>query len=339
MDLSSLKSPGKISRDTLIKIIFISIAIIITTSAFSGQSRRVGTVSFSGADMVSPSMAPLATMGGMGKALYAERGGGNSYESSADMYMGIPLYTETAGSPTFPEERKVIRNASLSLVVDDVSKATKDITDLSGRLGGWVENQNVYEYITGSLQGSLTIRVPEPKFNEALAQIKLLALRVQNEQINSSDVSAQVVDLEARLKNERAKEAQYVLILKNAVKISDVLEVTNALSNVRGQIEQLEGQINYLARQTSMSTISISLTPIANAKEVTNEWRPGLVVKESFKNLLVSLTGLGSGLIIFFVQVLPILLLQLFFIGAIVFLLWEISKRLLARLGGTPPKS
>ncbi len=339
MNLSFPKSPGNTTRETVVKVVFVVIAVIIVASFFSDNNRGQSSVSFAGDDVVMPSMAPA--VGGMGSAPYAQKGELILAESARDMYVGtMPPYVSTAGTPDFPQERKVIRTASLGLLVEDVSKSTKDLTDLSARLGGWVENQNVYEYVAGSLQGNITLRVPEGRFNEALVQIKMLAVRVQNEQINSSDVSAQVVDLEARLKNERAKEAQYVLILKNAVKISDVLEVTNALSGVRGQIEQLEGQINYLARQTSMSTISVSLTPVGNAKDVGNDWKPGLVVKESFKNLIVSLTALASGIIIFVIQVLPVLLFQLAFIALVMVILFKIGKRLYVYLGGNlpPPK-
>jgi predicted house-cleaning noncanonical NTP pyrophosphatase (MazG superfamily) len=207
-------------------------------------------------------------------------------------------------------------------------------------MGGFVENQNVYEYGVGSLQGNLTLRVPEGKFTETLAQVKLFAVRVQNEQIDSSDVSAQVVDLEARLKSKRAEEAQYILVMKDAKKISDILEVTRMLSSVRGEIEQIQGQVNYFARQTSMSTIHIALTPVANAKEVTNEWRPALVVKESFKNLLVGLTGFVSGLIVFVIQVLPMLILHLALIAFAAVVSWKLGKTLFYRLSGKtlPPK-
>jgi len=340
MDLSFLRSPGKIPKETLAKIIFISVAVIIIAGLFSTGSAYRGNSLGISADSVSVGSAPSFGYPAptVANRAVSQKGGGVSYEESADMYLPTPpIYGDVAGSADFPQERKVIRSGSLSLIVDDVSKSAKEISDLSGRLGGWVENQNVYEYMAGSLQGSLTVRVPEAKFTEALAQVKLLAVRVRNEQISSSDVSAQVVDLQSRLKNERAKEAQYLVILKNAVKISDILEVTNMLSNVRGTIEQIEGQINYLGRQTSMSTITVSLTPVANAKEVTNEWKPMLVAKESFRNLLASLTGLASGIIIFVIQVLPVLILQLAFLGLILGLIWKLGKKLFSRMGGTQP--
>jgi hypothetical protein len=338
MDLSFLHAPGKTPKGTFAKIIFITVGIIIIwfiwllvtsfTSQTFGLSNNSVVVS-------APSMGYPSPM--VPSRVIAQKGGGVAYGESADMYQPVqPIPGDIAGSPNFPAQRSIIRTASLSLVVEDVSKSAKDIADLSGRLGGWVENQNVYEYTTGSLQGSLTVRVLEPKFSEALAQIKLLAVRVQNEQISSNDVSAQVVDLESRLKNERAKEAQYLVILKSAVKISDILEVTNMLSSVRGTIEQIQGQINYLGRQTSMSTISVSLTPVANAKEVTNEWKPMLIVKESFKNLLMSLTGLASGLIVFVIQVLPMLILQLAFFALFIIVVWKLAKKLFAKLSGTP---
>jgi hypothetical protein len=336
MDLSYL-SLGKFSRDRLVKIAFIIIAIIIIGLFFSLTDNKSSYRSGSTGGMMAPSMG---FANNAVRAVAYEKSVSGGYPQSADAYLiEPPLPSSAAGSPDFPAERKVIRTGSLAVVVTDVSRSAKDISDLSTRLGGWIENQNIYEYNSGTLQGELTVRVPEGKFTEALAQIKLLAVRVQREQINSSDVSAQVVDLESRLKNERAREAQYLIILKDAKKVTDILEVTNMLSNVRGTIEQIEGQINYLARQTSMSTISVSLTPVANAKDVTDEWRPGLVAKESLKNLLVSLTSLVSGIIIFVIQVLPLLLIQLGILALVGVIVWKLAKKLFVRLGGAlPPK-
>lgn len=340
MNLSFLRSPGKISKETLAKIIFISVALIVIGVFFSSENSYRGTTLGLNSDTVSVRSAPSFSYPApiLSNRIVSQTSAGVAYDESVDMYQPTPpIYGDVAGSPDFPAERKIIRTGSLSLVVEDVGKSAKDIADIAKNLDGWVENQNVYEYMAGALEGTLTVRVPEAKFSEALMQMKLLALRVQNEQISSNDVSAQVVDLESRLKNERAKEAQYLVILKSAVKISDILEVTNMLSNVRGTIEQIQGQINYLGRQTSMSTISVTLTPVANAKEVTNEWKPMLVVRESFKNLLVSLTGLASGIIVFFIQVLPVLILQLAFLGLILGLVWKLGKKLFSRLPGTPP--
>jgi hypothetical protein len=353
MDFSYLKSPGSIPKEKLAKGVFIGFAVIIILAFLFGgrDSHRVfpmmagGTGGFNVVAMDAVGVAPGMPTA-YGGRLMAQKS--MAYESYGDGDASIsypapmpPTYEETAGSPDFPAERKVIRNGSLGLVVNDVAKTTKDLGDLAARMNGWIENQNMYEYMAGSLQGDLTIRVPEGKFMETLAQAKLLAVRVQNEQIGSNDVSAQVVDLEARIKNKRAEEASYTAILKTAVKVSDVLEVTRMLSSVRGEIERMEGQINYLSRQTSMSTIHVSLTPVANAKEVTNEWKPLLVIKESFKNLAVALTRFVDGIIMFFIQVLPVLILQLGLIFLIGMVVWKAGKKLFRHLGGTtlPPKA
>lgn len=335
MNLSFLKSPEKLPKETVVKILFISIAIILFTIIFTPKNQytlqnQAGIPAIGSMARIFPSVA-IAPQDAYRTGGYAKMVMGDATVDESVSIMP-PEYGGGAGSPTFPTERKVIRNGSLDLVVENVQKSVQDVTGVAERLEGWVENQNLYEYSAGMQQGSLTIRVPEAKFSEAMRQIALLAVRVQNEQVNSSDVSAQVVDLESRLKNEKVKEAQYILILKDAKKVSDILEVTNMLSSVRGTIEQIEGQINYLARQTSMSTITVSLTPVANAKEVTNEWKPGLVAKEAFRNLIAGLTGLLSGIIVFVIQVLPILILYILFFAFIIFVLWKIGGALIKRI-------
>jgi hypothetical protein len=78
-----------------------------------------------------------------------------------------------------------------------------------------------------------------------------VAARVDREEIKSEDVTRQYVDIDARLRNMRAEEERYLEILKRAATVKDTLDVTQHLADVRGRIEQAQGEMNLLTRSTS----------------------------------------------------------------------------------------
>jgi hypothetical protein len=158
-----------------------------------------------------------------------------------------------------------------------------------------------------------------------MTAIKALALRVNNEQVSVQDVSAQYVDLESRLKNLKAAEVQYQEIMKRSGKITEVLEVTRALNDTRSQIEQIQGQLNYLSRQVALSSIHISLMQEDVPSSVANEWRPLSVAKTALKGLLADLVSFINALIVIIIR-LPLFILYvglwvLFFWGA-----WKVGR-------------
>jgi hypothetical protein len=107
--------------------------------------------------------------------------------------------------------------------------------------------------------GYISVRVPADKYDSALQKLRILAVKVLYETTNSQDVTEQYMDLKAQLGNLEATEAQYLELLKKAESVTDILEVQKELSNVRGQIEQLKGRIQYLERTSDMSIIEINL--------------------------------------------------------------------------------
>lgn len=129
--------------------------------------------------------------------------------------------------------------------------------------------------------------------------------------------------MEARLKNMKAEEAQYLIILKKALTIKDILSVQNELGDVRENIERLQGQIQYLGRQTEMSTIVVNITSKADVTIFGIYWKPISVLKQAFHNLVVGLTEYIDSMIGFLLT-LPVLILWFLtyaFFGVIV---WKI---------------
>ncbi len=226
---------------------------------------------------------------------------------------------------------KLVKNASLSLLVSNITAAADQITIIRTQFNGQPGNANFNEYVRGGRSGNITIWIPSEHFDEALAAIKKLALRVENENINVNDVSAQYVDLSSRLKNLHAAEAQYIEIMKRSGKISEVLDVTRELNSTRMQIEQIQGQLDYLSHQVALSSINITLLEEATPGSATNEWRPLTVVKEAAKQTLSDLTHLIDLVLIFLVR-LPLLLITLAFWLGVGWGLWKLARMLYRRL-------
>jgi hypothetical protein len=106
------------------------------------------------------------------------------------------------------------------------------------------------------------------------AGIRKVAARVESEKTDAQDVTRQYVDMEARLRNLRAEEAQYLIIMKSAYKVDDLLEVSEKLGEVRGQIEQQQAEFQTLSKQVETVAITISLRALADAQVFGLNWRP-----------------------------------------------------------------
>lgn len=206
---------------------------------------------------------------------------------------------------------KIIRNGSLTLRVDDVEKRADELKTLALSKNGFVASSNISD-VNGVKNGYLTIRIPSDKFDETVAAAKKLALVVFNESSNADDVTAQYVDLDARLRAAKAEEAQYLEILKQARSVEDTLNVSARLADVRTRIEQIQGQLRSLNDQTDYATLNISLTQSAKVEIPTRTWKPFETLKESLRVLVIALQALVdiiiTGLVFLAGFLLPIIL-------------------------------
>ncbi len=232
-------------------------------------------------------------------------------------------------APQAPEgvltQRKIVKNGSLSLLVKKAEETADRIAKIADDFKGFVSYSGIYEVSEGVKAGTITIRVPADKFNEALVKIKDLAVKVQSEESNSSDITEQFVDLESQLKNLQAEEQQYLIILKQAVRVQDILDVSQRLFEVRNSIEQIQGQLKYMSEQVDMSTISVSLTSESEVKIFGLYWRPLANLKQSLRKMFEGLTGYADALVKF-IFALPVLLLWLVSVGVIAFLGWKVLR-------------
>jgi hypothetical protein len=221
-------------------------------------------------------------------------------------------------------DRKITRNSALELIVKSPAQTSESIRVLAERLGGYLESSQ----LNGSQDApsaTIIIRVPASRFEEARAEIRKLGLRVENERTDGKDVTKEYVDLEARLRNLRAEEAQYLAIMKNAHTVKDTLEVSEKLSQVRGNIEQQQAEFDALSKQVETVAITVSLRAEAEAQVFGLHWRPLYQIKLAARQGLDSVGDYAASMASFLFY-LPTVLLWLGTILIAAALGWRILR-------------
>ena len=235
-------------------------------------------------------------IGVLAVALVAACGGGSTASNRALGVPSAPGYGAKAGAgtatasgpqdavatlpnpgsvvPPIGEGPRVIRTAQIAVEVrNGAFDGTVDkLFALSTSLGGYISG-SVANAESGSLRtGTITFQVPTDKFGEAVSDVRALGT-VQNLAIGGQDVSAQYVDLQARLKNAESQRDAMLALLQQARTVSEIIAVQTQLGQITGTIEQLKGQISYYDHATSFSTISVSVHEAAVAlKPVADDW-------------------------------------------------------------------
>jgi hypothetical protein len=176
-------------------------------------------------------------------------------------------------------DRMIIRTGKVNLTVGDVQASVDQTTSLATRLGGFVASSSVRER-DGQPSATLSLRVPGARFDDAIRELRGLAIKVDEESSTGQDVTEEFADLGAQLRNQEAAEVQYLELLKRAQSVEDVLKVQQRLTEVRGQIERLKGRMQVLQRRTDLSQIDVTLTAS------TAEFQPFRHVREAFMSSL-----------------------------------------------------
>ena len=205
-----------------------------------------------------------------------------NYQASA-AYPPTPLDgQQPAAAPAgASESRRIIQKVSLNLIASDPAAIGEKIRAVAYRFGGYVDSMRVTSAGGGS-QVSISIRVPSARLDDARRQIHSLGERVNDEQEDARDVTAEYVDLQSNLRNFHAEEEQYLEIMRRSGSIKDTLAVAERLADVRGRIEHIQGQLNLLGHQTEMAILEITVAAEPIAKPVEVRWHPVAEMKAAF---------------------------------------------------------
>lgn len=183
--------------------------------------------------------------------------------------------------------RMIVKTGYLNLIVKDVLETVRKISKFAEENGGWVVSAYINEQDKVP-SGTITVRIPAEKFGEAIGFFRGLAVRVSDETTQSQDITEEYIDLEARLRNLEATETQLLELMGKAGKISEILEVQRELANIRGQIEQIKGRMQYLKQNVEMSSITVNLALSEELLPVppADKWKPKYVLLKTWKSVL-----------------------------------------------------
>lgn len=216
--------------------------------------------------------------------------------------------------------RQVIRRATLSIRVESAEDIEKKVTSLVNGWGGFVQDTQSFNLDSKTPQVVLTLRIPSKLFDQALTEFEKLGVRTEKT-VSGEDVTAQIADMDARLKNLKAQELTYRQILGQAKKVGEVLEVQQYLTDIRGQIESIEAQLKSTKNLAALSTISLTLQqrPSENESPKDKSWADDSWAT-AVNGLRSALQAVGRAIITTFVYA-PIWL-------PIVIVVWLLSRKM-----------
>jgi len=260
-------------------------------------------------------------------------GGGGGSDSGSGVAAPSAAPAGDGSQVALIDDTKIVRTGSLELTVGDVTKALSRGRDAISGLGGYI-GASQQERTDDKIVATVTYRIPVSRWEDALSDLRALGTEVA-EKTDSTEVTGQLVDLDARIRNLKASEAALVGYAEKAPKVTDLLEIQSRLTDTRGQIEQLSAQQSRLQDQAAMSTLTVTYaTEVVAVAETAQRWDPAAEVDRAAATLI----GLGQAVvsvaIVFVIVWLP-LLAVVSIVGA---LLVVAARRMgLVRAAGAPP--
>ena len=224
---------------------------------------------------------------------------------------------------------QIVKTGQMTLEVTDINGAVKKAQTTITGLGGYVDSSNL-SGIGESATATITYRFPVARWDDALSALAKIGTKVLSEQTGSTDVTSQVIDLNARIDNLKTTETALQGIMARASAIPDVIAVENQLSDTQGQIEELTAERDHLNNQAAMSTLTATFQLPAQTvtTQATQDWTLGNQVDEAGAALVRIGQGLATMVVWVAVVVLPLGLAAL-----LLFVIARLTRRILDRAG------
>ncbi len=230
--------------------------------------------------------------------------------------------------------RKIIKNAEIKLLVEDSDVAIDRTTQIVSDVNAYIISSRIwylpyagdnYKYAT------ITIGVPVDQFETAIRRLRSVAIQVIDENASGEDVTDQFVDLQSQLDNLTATRDRIRTFLEQAQTVEESLRVSQELSVIEAQIEEIQGRMNYLKDRSAYSTITVTIepelpeiiAPTPTPQPTPEPWSPGKTFENSKKTLTATYQGIFELMIWLLVVVLPIFGPPIF----IIWLIWRFFNR------------
>jgi hypothetical protein len=224
--------------------------------------------------------------------------------SSKSLAMPVPAAVPTAGSVTGSGiETKIIKTADLTLEVKDVAGTVDALKAVAIAQGGYLSSTNIQKNYNNQLTGTVTIRIPQAGFDNAIAGTKALGT-VKSISTSGQDVTEEYVDLQAQKNSYTNQLAQYNAIMKQSTKVEDIIKVQEQIDRVQTELDRLNGRLNYLNNRIDISTITVYLLepePVGG--------QAGHDFVATINEGIAGFLGMIDAIIILFLTFLPVIIL------------------------------
>ena len=155
-------------------------------------------------------------------------------------------------------ERKLIKNGSMTLVVDNLEQTRSEVLNLIEKHGGYCANEQ-YSSWEHSSAYNLTVRIPCGNFDSFVADVEAGKGKIESKSMYINDVTAEYIDLETRLDTKRSYLKRYKELLKSAKSVQEIVSIEDKIRSLEEEIDSTVGQLKYLSNQVDYSTLHLNI--------------------------------------------------------------------------------
>lgn len=160
------------------------------------------------------------------------------------------------GPPEGDSDQRIIYTGTLEMEVEDFDETSFEVRTIAKSYGGFISDSNIYTTPAGKKRGYITLRIPQASFQDMIDDVSALG-KVETLNTQSQDVTLEYTDLNSRLTNLQKQEERLLDLLDRADNITEILTIEKELGRIRGEIEHIQGRLNYLDNKIDLSTLTI----------------------------------------------------------------------------------
>ena len=216
---------------------------------------------------------------------------------SPEMAMMEDVRISTPPTSLGNEEKKIQRNANISIEVKNLDESIEKLNEIILLFNAEIISSNKGGMDFGQPYANIRIRVLSGNLDSAINEFKKLSTKIISENIYTNDVTEEFIDTEARLKIMKSTEDRFNSLLLKSETVEEIIQVEKELMRIRGDIESLEGRLNYLSKTTDTSEINLNLN---EQVPITGEsWK----INDSFTSALQNLSSFAKWLADFIINI------------------------------------
>ncbi|WP_158857949.1 DUF4349 domain-containing protein [Lunatibacter salilacus] len=179
--------------------------------------------------------------------------------------------------------RKIIKDGNIRFETTDARETKIRLLELVAAHEGYISKDyaNTFGDIT---EYTITVRIPATGFDQIVEKITALAKRIESQHVNSLDVTEEFIDINSRINTKKSLENRYKELLQQSTTVEEILKIEKEIGSLRSEIESIEGRLNYLQNQTSMSTLVVEF----HEKSASSRFGPSIggALRNGWNNLL-----------------------------------------------------